>query len=223
METNDVWTQKEENRMKQYGEAVFSTIYLLFGFIAAIILLSNATGREVIVAYGILTLVLAGGDSFHLVPRILNAFLKDFKSYEFWAGLGLMISSITMTIFYLILFSVWKSFGGTRVSFGLDKVLWICAIIRILLCLFPQNNWFHKEGNKTWGILRNVPFAVVGLIMIYLFASIGMWNMAIAILLSFSFYFPVVLFAKKNPKVGMLMIPKTMAYMWMIGIGLALL
>lgn len=24
------------------------------------------------------------GDSFHLVPRILNAFVKKFEKYEFW-------------------------------------------------------------------------------------------------------------------------------------------
>lgn len=47
--------------------------------------------------------------------------------------------------------------------------------------------------------------------------------MAIAILISFACYLPVVIWGKKNPKVGMLMIPKTCAYMWMIGYGLALI
>ncbi|MEG1292482.1 MAG: hypothetical protein RSD28_09320, partial [Lachnospiraceae bacterium] len=46
-----------------------------------------------------------------------------------------------------------------------------------------------------------------------------MW---IAILLSFAFYIPVVLGANKNPKLGMLMLPKTMAYVWIICMGLGL-
>jgi hypothetical protein len=35
---------------------------------------------------------------------------------------------------------------------------------------------------------------------------------AIAIAVSFLFYVPVVLFARKNPKLGMLMLPKSCAY-----------
>lgn len=216
---------QKKSRMPELGEAIFSIIYLIFGFIAATILLALAQGRTVILLYGIMTFVLAAGDSFHLVPRILHALRDDFQKYEFWAGLGLMISSITMTIFYLLLYRVWQELFGESITVPpiFIGILFGCAIIRIVLCLFPQNNWFRKEGNPTWGILRNVPFVVVGLIMIILFAISGMWNMAIAIFISFACYMPVVLYGKKNPKIGMLMIPKTIAYMWMICIGLCML
>ncbi len=36
-------------------------------------------------------------------------------------------------------------------------------------------------------------------------------------------YFPVVLWAKEKPLVGMLMMPKTLAYVWMICMGLGLI
>jgi len=39
------------------------------------------------------------------------------------------------------------------------------------------------------------------------------------IVLSFGFYIPVVLFADKIPMIGMLMIPKTCAYVWTVVIG----
>lgn len=214
----------KKSKMPQIGEAVFSIIYLVFGFIASFILLSKSNGRNIIQLYGILTLVLAGGDSFHLVPRIINALKEKFDGYEFWAGLGLMISSITMTVFYIILYYVWEAmYPEIVVSPFIFYVFMGCAILRILLCLFPQNNWLKKEGNPTWGILRNIPFAIVGLIMVYLFILGHHYSMATAIVISFACYFPVVLWAKKNPKIGMLMIPKTMAYMWMIGIGLMML
>lgn len=214
-----------KSKMPQIGEAVFSIIYLVFGYIVAIILLMNANGREHIALYGVLTLILAGGDSFHLVPRIINAFLEKFEKYEFFAGLGLLISSITMTIFYLVLYKVWEIMYGMDVAVpnGVIMLLFGAAALRILLCLFPQNNWLKKEGNPTWGIIRNVPFVVVGLIMIALFICASRWDMAIAIMLSFACYMPVVLYAKKNPKIGMLMIPKTIAYMWMITMGLLML
>ena len=44
-------------------------------------------------------------------------------------------------------------------------------------------------------------------------------NMWLTILLSFGFYIPVVLFADTIPLMGMLMIPKTLAYLWTIWIG----
>lgn len=43
-----------------------------------------------------------------------------------------------------------------------------------------------------------------------------MW---LTIVLSFGFYIPVVLFADKIPMIGMLMIPKTCAYVWTVLIG----
>lgn len=217
--------EQKKSRMPELGEAIFSLIYLIFGFVAAIILMTKAQGQTVIALFGIMTLVLAGGDSFHLVPRILHAFKERFEKYEFWAGLGLMVSSITMTCFYLIMYKIWCELFGEQIQVA-SAVVWLlygCAIVRIVLCLFPQNNWFKKAGNPTWGILRNIPFVVVGLIMICLFAIAGMWDMAMAILISFGCYLPVVLYAKKNPKIGMLMIPKTIAYMWMICIGLSML
>ena len=41
----------------------------------------------------------------------------------------------------------------------------------------------------------------------------------LAVLLSFAFYLPVVLFADALPPVGMLMIPKTCVYVWMVVMG----
>lgn len=216
--------KEKKSKMPQIGEACFCIIYLVFAFASAAYMLSRAGGRAPVLLYGLLTLVLAGGDSFHLVPRILNAFRDEFPAYEFYAGLGLMVSSITMTVFYLILHRVWVLLYMPAVQ-AAPVVIWLlygCAFVRIALCFAPQNNWFKKEGNQTWGILRNIPFIVVGLIMIWLFWIAGNWSMAAAILISFACYLPVVLLAKKNPKIGMLMMPKTMAYMWMISMGLAM-
>jgi len=43
-----------------------------------------------------------------------------------------------------------------------------------------------------------------------------MW---LTIVLSFAFYIPVVLWADVSPMIGMLMIPKTCAYVWTVWIG----
>ena len=43
--------------------------------------------------------------------------------------------------------------------------------------------------------------------------------MSLTIILSFGFYIPVVLWADTLPLIGMLMIPKTCAYVWTVWIG----
>lgn len=212
-------------KMPEAGEGIFSIIYLLFGFISSTVMFLHSAGSKLILLYAILTIVLAAGDSFHLVPRIINAFTTEFKKYEFWAGFGLLVSSITMTIFYVVLYYIWEILYGEQViiSAAYFNILLVCVIVRILLCLLPQNNWLKREGNPKFGIIRNIPFAFVGIITVIIFAMAGNYYMAIAFAISFMCYFPVVIWAKKYPKVGMLMIPKTMAYMWIIGMGLKLM
>ena len=222
--------EKKKSRMPQIGEAVFCIGYLVFDLIAAIVFFANARSSQVSLLFGVLTIILGGGDAFHLVPRIIKAFRGDSAGIEWWSGLGLMVSSITMTVFYVLLFYIWKAiFPEVSYPSILPVLIWGSAAIRILLCLFPQNNWFHAEGNQAWGIYRNLPFAVTGLCLVILFFlsgntdGYGLWRMSIAIIISFACYFPVVLLAKKKPMVGMLMMPKTIAYIWMIGMGLGLI
>ena len=222
--------EQTKSRMPQIGEAVFCIAYLAFDLIAAIVFFLNAGGRQASVLFGVLTLVLVGGDAFHLVPRIIKAFRGDSPNVEWWSGLGLMVSSITMTVFYVLLYYVWKAIFPQAACPGfLPVLIWTSAALRIVLCLFPQNNWFRPEGNPAWSIYRNLPFAVTGLCLVILFflsgntGGYGLWKMSIAIIISFACYFPVVLWAKKKPMVGMLMMPKTVAYIWMICLGLGVL
>lgn len=218
-----------KSKMPQIGEAVFCIIYLIFGYIAGLVMIMHANGSSLNLILGALTLVLAGGDSFHLVPRIINAFKDKYEAYEFYAGLGLMVSSITMTIFYILLYYACEQVALFNISEPISSsfrymyyVLIIFAVIRVALCLFPQNNWFHKEGNQKWGIIRNVPFIIVGVIAVYGCFMANQIGMGIAIIISFACYLPVVFFAKKKPMIGMLMIPKTIAYMYIIGIALGI-
>ena len=223
-------TSEKSQRMPQIGEAVFCMAYLIFDIIAAIIFFLDSGGSQVFLLFGVLTIVLGGGDAFHLIPRIVKAFRGDSPKIEWWSGLGLMVSSITMTVFYVLMFYIWKAiFPQVSYPAAIPIIIWGTALIRIIICLFPQNNWFRSEGNQAWGIYRNLPFAVTGLCLVILFFisgntnGYGLWKMSIAIIISFACYFPVVLLAKKKPMVGMLMIPKTIAYIFMISMGLVLI
>ena len=83
-------------------EAVFDICYLSFDLIAGILFFVLSKGNTLFILYGILTLTLCGGDAFHLVPRAIRAFKGTSEKIERQMGRGLQISSITMTVFYII-------------------------------------------------------------------------------------------------------------------------
>ena len=92
----------EENykpKMPDIMEAVFDAGYLIFDLVAAILFFVFSKGNTVFVLYGILTLTLCGGDAFHLVPRILRTIHGSNDRIKKQLGIGLQISSITMTVF----------------------------------------------------------------------------------------------------------------------------
>ena len=94
-------------------------------------------------------------------------------------------------------------------------------MIRIALCLFPQNGWLENSSNITWGIIRNVPFVILGAVICALFYRAGNESRCfrlfwIYIALSFIFYIPVTIGAGAVPMLGMLMLPKTVCYILMI-------
>lgn len=211
-------------------EAIFDAAYLIFDLIAAILFFLFSKGNVLFILYGILTLALCGGDAFHLVPRIKRAVWGSNERIKKQLGIGLQVSSITMTAFYIILMYIWKfTFPEYKVPVIIEAIIWISAIVRMVICLFPQNNWCTEEGNRTLSVIRNAVFAVtgIGVILLYLISGNAygyhMTRMVAAILISFGCYIPVTLFSKTKPRGGLLMIPKTCAYMWIIAMGLQLL
>ena len=81
METNE-----KTSRMPQIGEAIFCIAYLIFDILAAVIFFLNSGGNHVFLLFGMLTVILGGGDAFHLIPRIVKAFHGDSPKIE-WCSL----------------------------------------------------------------------------------------------------------------------------------------
>ncbi len=106
---------------------------------------------------------------------------------------------------------------STTAALGVVRtLLLVLAVVRIALCLFPQNRWFNG-GDAAWGIRRNIPFVAMGIISVfYLGVWYQEWTMAILVALSFACYMGVVLYARERPMMGMLMIPKTICYIVLI-------
>ncbi len=204
--------------LREYGESAFDILYLVFAIVSGCVMLArseNRTGRLM----GLSALVLGCGDAFHLVPRVLRCFIDaDFTAA---LGIGKLVTSVTMTVFYVLLYYVWLSYYGVREKGGLTAAVWILAAVRIALCAFPQNGWLQNESGMTWGIIRNVPFIALGALICGLFflkrrEGRRLRPVWIYILLSFLFYIPVAVLAGIVPVLGMLMLPKTVCYILLI-------
>lgn len=205
-------------------ETIFDVCYLVGVVTAGMLMFTR--GKDLVKKFGLMAILLGGGDAFHLIPRMYALWTTGLEANAAALGIGKLITSITMTVFYLILYYIWRERYDVRDRGGVTGIMWALTVIRAVLCLFPQNDWLNYQQPLFWGILRNIPFAAMGVIIIVLFA----WEakkaddrifrfMPLAVALSFGFYIPVVLFSTVMPMIGMLMIPKTLAYVWVVQMG----
>ena len=212
--------------MQAIMESIFDICYLvLVVSIGAFMIVKGRKNKQYLL-FGIMAVTLGLGDSFHLIPRVIALNSTNFDDYIEVLGIGKLITSITMTAFYVLLYYVWRVRYDIKGKQNLTISIILLSIIRIILCVFPQNDWLVKNPSVSWGVYRNIPFALIGLIIIIIFYNSAkkfgdkhfkwMW---LTIVLSFAFYIPVVLFVNKVPMLGLLMIPKTCAYIWTVLIG----
>ncbi len=212
--------------MRAFIETTFDVIYLISVITIGITMIRNCNGNKEYRLFGIMAVVLGAGDAFHLVPRALALCTTGLENFTVALGIGKFITSITMTIFYIILYYVWRLRYKVDGKGNITITIYALSTLRIILCFFPQNKWLSASAPLSWGIYRNIPFALLGLLIIILFYKSArehhdkefhyMW---LTIVLSFGFYIPVVLWADTIPMIGMLMIPKTCAYVWTVLIG----
>ncbi len=202
----------------KYGESSFDILYLLFAVISGCVMLKSArSGTEK--NMGLAALILGCGDAFHLVPRVIRYFSEADMTAAL--GIGKLITSITMTVFYVLMYRIWLGYYGRREDRRVTAAVMGLAGLRIALCLFPQNGWLQNGGTFLWSLLRNLPFTALGAVICVLYyrqrgESARFRPVWMLVLLSFLFYLPVALGADAVPMLGMLMLPKTVCYILLI-------
>lgn len=212
--------------MRAIIETTFDIFYLITVISIGLMMLKQSKSNKTFKLFGWMAVLLGTGDAFHLVPRAIALCTTGLSDYTVALGVGKMITSLTMTVFYILLYFVWRERYQIEGQKTTTLLVYLLSAVRIILCFMPQNQWLSANPPISWGIYRNVPFALLGLLIIALFyrsakqhhdhAFKWMW---LTIVLSFGFYIPVVLWADVHPLIGMLMIPKTCAYVWTVWIG----
>ena len=184
--------------MQAIAETLFDAAYLITVVAIGILMIRDSKGRRQFRLFGWMAVVLGAGDSFHLVPRVIALCTTGLENYTVPLGFGKLVTSVTMTVFYVLLYYVWRRRYHISGRHGLTAAVYVLAGVRIALCMMPQNRWLSAEAPLSWGIYRNVPFALLGLLIIALFyrsakehgdrAFRWIW---LTIVLSFGFYIPV--------------------------------
>ena len=94
--------------MQAIVETLFDALYLISVITIGITMIRNCNGNKEYRFFGIMAVVLGVGDSFHLVPRAVALCTTGLDHFTVALGTGKFITSITMTVFYILLYYVWR-------------------------------------------------------------------------------------------------------------------
>jgi hypothetical protein len=170
-------------------------------------------------------MLLAIGDTAHVGLRVLAHALGGPDKTITWlgttmrlTGLGDVATSITVTLFYVLMLTIWRlRFGKAYGWFG--SLLMVTAGVRLFMLALPFNEWGGAIAPLPWSVYRNIPLVLQGLGVAFLILRDAAANgdrafrwIGFMILVSYACYAPVILFVAQVPLLGMLMIPKTLAY-----------
>ena len=149
--------------MQAMMETTFDAVYLTTVIAVGIVMLRNCRGNRQFRLFGLMAVVLGLGDAFHLVPRAVALCTSGLADYTAALGLGKWITSVTMTVFYVLLYYVWRQRYRIKGRSGLTAAVYVLAGVRVALCMMPQNQWLSADAPLSWGIWRNIPSPCWGL------------------------------------------------------------
>ena len=94
--------------MQAIMETSFDVVYLISVITIGILMVAKAKGNKEYTLFGIMAITLGAGDAFHLVPRAVALCTTGLENFTVALGIGKFITSITMTVFYILLYYVWR-------------------------------------------------------------------------------------------------------------------
>lgn len=216
--------------MRMWVEVSFNILYLvvvwwlvaaMFARRAAVPAAEAPVARRLLAAFALLAL----GDTGHVGFRVLAYALGSLDTRVQLGGFslslvgaGALATATTLTLFYMLMCDSWRVRFGH--GWGLAALVLLGAgVLRLLIMAFPQNAWEQSVPPQPWSLYRNLPLIVQGLGVAYLMLrdaqahgdGLFRW-IGRLILVSYACYLPVVFWVQRSPMLGMLMIPKTLAY-----------
>ena len=211
-DTARVWVEVLFN--VTYLAVIWSLVAMMIRRLPAVHQAGRAVASRLIWAFALLAL----GDTGHVGFRVVAYALGGLEAHPLLVGLGALSTAYTVTLFYMLMVDVWRLRFRTALGwFG--WLLLAAGVVRLIVMVFPQNQWDQVVPPYEWGLFRNAFLVVQGLGVMALILRDAIrerdaaftWIGAM-IGVSYAFYAPVILWVATVPMLGMLMIPKTCAY-----------
>ena len=120
--------------MQAIVETLFDTAYLVSVITIGTLMIRESKNNTQFRLFGCMAVVLGGGDAFLLFPRATALCNTGLDNYSTALGMGKWITSVTMTVFYVLLYYVWRQryhIGGHK---ALTAAVYGLAGLRIVLC-----------------------------------------------------------------------------------------
>ena len=111
--------------MQAIVETLFDAVYLISVITIGILMIRGSKGNRQFRLFGFMAVVLGAGDAFHLVPRALALCTTGLENYTVPLGIGKWITSVTMTVFYVLLYYVWRQRYQIRGKNGITAAVYI--------------------------------------------------------------------------------------------------
>jgi hypothetical protein len=218
-------------------ESIFNVAYFLTAWSLVVLLarkFSRSPGADKPLAGRFLLAfaLLAFGDSFHVGARVFSSIVGAERAVvnlggipSSLIGLGMLATSYTITGFYMVMTDARRLRAGEKT----DPLFWTMQALlaaRLIVMALPGNAWESGASPFAMGLFRNLFLILPGAVLAARFILDGRgfkdrsltlvgWCMAA----SFACYAAVILLNDAFPMIGMLMLPKTVAYVVM---GIAL-
>jgi hypothetical protein len=205
-----------------YLIAIWTLVVVMIRRFGQVSKTDQPVAKWVLIAFGLLAL----GDTGHVGMRVVAYAMGNigltaslFGTRFLLVGVGSFATAFTLTFFYVLMVFAWQERFGRELGW-FEWLLIACAAVRLIILVLPQNEWNSLETPYAWSITRNIPLVIQGLGVAYLILrdafkfndNTFIWIGAM-ILVSYACYAPVILFVSQIPLLGMLMMPKTLAYL----------
>ncbi len=202
------------------AQIIFHSIYLFIVSVMGIALLMISKSFPQFLS-GVMAFVLVVGNLFYFVPRIAYALSGRTVKIAVGIGRGRQINSITLTVFYVLLWHIALLSLHPYFSNWVTDFFYFLFIVRIFLCLLPQNRWTAVKPPVFWAVARNVPFFMQGIMVCLLYfwgrekyaALHFMW---LAIALALLTYAMIAFLPCKNNGKKIVWVLNALCYPWML-------
>ena len=119
--------------MQAIAETLFDIVYLVSVVTIGILMIKGCKGNIQYKLFGIMAVTLGLGDAFHLVPRAIALCTTGLEDYTVALGIGKLITSVTMTVFYILLYYVWRLRYHVEGKRNLTVAVYVLSLVRVIL------------------------------------------------------------------------------------------